>query len=83
MKKPSPPISQDYENQNKLVLHKEQSNISFDNNNFFESLNLGRVESKNFSNIFMDPDNKNDNIHYPGISFFLYFLINILNYSRV
>lgn len=51
----------------KLLLQKETSNISFDQNHLFESLNLAKVESKNY-NFLIEPDNKTENILYPGIN---------------
>ena len=66
------------ENNNRLILQKEASSISFDNNGRFENnnlldaLSLARVESKNYNtnNFLIEPDNKND--FYPGN--FLYFI---------
>ena len=60
------------ENNNRLILQKEASSISFDNNTRFENnnlldaLSLARVESKNYNtnNFLIEPDNKND--FYPG-----------------
>ena len=55
LKKQNSPINQEYhmENNNRLILQKEASSISFDNNTRFENnnlldaLSLARVESKN------------------------------------
>ena len=72
LKKQNSPINQEYhmENNNRLILQKEASSISFDNNTRFENnnlldaLSLARVESKNYNNnnFLIEPDNK----FYPG-----------------
>lgn len=78
LKKQNSQINQEYhmENNNRLILQKEASSISFDNNTRFENnglldaLSLARVESKNYNNnnFLIEPDNKND--FYPGDYFF-------------
>lgn len=87
MKKPtSPHTSQDFQHleapHQKLTLQKEASNISFDQN-LFESLNLAKVESKNY-NLLIDQDP----MVYPGnsphknLEFPLIFLVFSLEFDR-
>lgn len=71
--KKNPQISQEIHNfdnsNNRLILQKEQSSVSFDNNprfdnnNIFEQLSLNKVESKTFGSFLDVPET-----HYPGIS---------------